>query len=259
MLLRHLGWSGLELRAQGASLVIDTTTGAHPFQRDFLEDARSPVPPAHGPALAALVTHLHFDHTDVPAIEAAVGPEGTLLRPPPFEGTAEEGWLTATEERDLAASRLDVRVPALWEPATYGPFTVTAVPAIDGFGDPQVSWVVEADGARVLHGGDTLFHGLWWLIAARLGPVDVAALPVNGAVVTPPPLQPPSLLPRCLGPREAATAAAILGARLVVPMHFGMHIPGDYVEVPDPVGVLREHVDGREVAELAPGEELDLG
>lgn len=66
---------------------------------------------------------------------------------------------TTKQEADLAASSLGVRTVRPWDQLELGPFTVTAVPALDGLGDPQVSWVVEADGKRLLHGGDTAFHG----------------------------------------------------------------------------------------------------
>ena len=87
------------------------------------------------------------------------------------------------------------------------------MPAVDGFGHPQLSWVVEADGTRIIHAGDTLFHGGWWLIAMRCGPIDVAFLPVNGAVADLPDRQPPSPLMACMDPRQAATAAALMRAR----------------------------------------------
>ncbi len=48
------------------------------------------------------------------------------------------------------------------------------------------------DGQRVFHGGDTMFHGCWWLIARRFSPFDAVFLPANGAVVDAPHLQPPS-------------------------------------------------------------------
>jgi L-ascorbate metabolism protein UlaG (beta-lactamase superfamily) len=253
MKLRRLGWSGFELTARGESLVIDTVTDSHPFFRDHLSEPR-PVPP-RATALAALVTHLHFDHTDVPAIEAAVGPTGRLLRPRPFEGSEDEAVFTRDQERALAASRLDVRVADPWERHELGPFTAVAVPALDGLGDPQVSWVVEADGVRFFHGGDTMFHSAWWLIAGRLGPFDVAALPVNGAVVDAPHLQPPSRLPAAMDPAQAAQAAAILRARTLVPQHYGAHIPGIYIESDDPIARLSAIAE-QPVAVLAPGETL---
>jgi L-ascorbate metabolism protein UlaG (beta-lactamase superfamily) len=249
MELRRLGWSGFELTARGESLVIDAVTGSHPFF-----DGMEPVPPERT-ALAALVTHLHFDHTDVPAIEAAVGTAGRLLRPQPFDGSADEAVFTQEQERALAGSGLDITVVRPWERHELGPFTVTAVPALDGLGDPQVSYVVEADGARFLHGGDTMFHSAWWLIAGRLGPVDVAMLPVNGAVVDAPHLQPPSRLPAAMDPAQAAQAAAILRAGTLVPQHYGAHIPGIYVESDDPVARVAELAD-RPVAALRPGETL---
>ena len=259
MEIRRLGWAGFEVTAGGESLVIDSVRDTSPFLSEHLSEGR-PIPPLHTPASGALVTHLHFDHTDVAAIEAAVGPDGVLLRPAPFVGSEAEAVFTADQEQALAASRLEIGVVSEWEQHELGPFTVTAVPAVDGLGDPQVSWVVEADGARVFHGGDTLFHGSWWLIAGRLGPIDVAALPINAAVVNAPHLQPQSMLPAAMGPREAAQAAAILQASTVLPMHYGASIPGIYTEDEHPIAHVRELAEraGLRVVALDPGETLDV-
>src|SRR3546814_3747139 len=54
-----------------------------------------------------------------------------------------------------------VRPSAPWEPQLLGDFTATPVPASDGYGDVQMSWVVSAGGRRIFHGGDTLWHGQW--------------------------------------------------------------------------------------------------
>ncbi|MEK8174328.1 hypothetical protein NKH77_51030 [Streptomyces sp. M19] len=102
--------------------------------------------------------------------EPVVGPEGDL------EWT--DGLETSFREHGLAA---DVMRP--WEERELGPFHIGAGPSIDGLGDPQLCWVVECDGLRVFHGGDTMFHGFWWSIARRFGPVDIAFVPINGAVV----------------------------------------------------------------------------
>lgn len=258
MEIRRLGWAGIELSTQGSSLVVD-------FVRDFaLLTATQPhgafVDPAH-PAIAALVTHLHEDHTDVTAIESAVGPRGLVLRPEPFTATVQEAPFTEAAEAQLVNSSLRVQTVTAWHRIDLGPFTITAVPAVDGLGDPQVNWVIEADGQRVFHGGDTMFHGYWWLIARRLGPIDLAALPVNGATVDVPHLQPPSSSPAVMTPEQAAQAAAILRAKAVIPMHFGVHQPPGYVEETDPVDRLIEAAGHHaiQVRTLDPGVSAEVG
>lgn len=212
------------------------------------------------PAAVALVTHLHRDHTDVAAIQSVVGETGAVLRPAPFVATAEEAPFTESAEAELAASSLDVRVVSEWQRHAFPPFTVTAVPAVDGLGDPQVNWVVEADGKRVFHGGDTVFHGYWWLIARRAGPIDLAVLPINGAAVDTAHTQPSSPLPAVLTPEQAAQAGALLNAQVLVPMHFGVHQPPEYVEERDAVNRFAASAGrlGMDVLTLAPGESADV-
>ena len=95
---------------------------------------------------------------------------------------------------------------------------LTAAPAADGVGNPQVSWAVEAGGQRILHAGDTMFHGWWWRAALQAGPFDAAFLPINGAVLDFPWRQPASPLPAAMTPEQAGRA---LAATRVVPIHFG--------------------------------------
>lgn len=164
---------------------------------------------------------------------------------------------TATSEAGIAERGIPTRTFEPWETDRIGPFEVTAVPAADGFGDPQISWVVAAEGRRVFHGGDTLFHGWWWRTRMRCGPIDVAFLPVNGALVDLPHRQPPSPLPIVMDPAQAASAAVILGARAAVPIHYGaFHSPPAYAQVDDPAGafVAAAEADGVEAVVLDPGE-----
>src|SRR5207247_1124004 len=119
-----------------------------------------------------------------------------------------------------------------WDSVSAGPFTLTALPAMDGIGDPQVAWLVEADGVRVLHLGDTIFHGYWWRMARRHGPFDVVLVPVNGAVVSFPHRTPASPLPAALDPSQAAVACSLLDARWAIPIHAdGYEIGGVYEPV----------------------------
>ena len=117
---------------------------------------------------------------------------------------------------------------------TAGPFRLTALPAVDGTGDPQVSWLIEAGGRRVLHLGDTMFHGWWWRVTERFGAPDAVFAPVNGARLSFPHRRPASPLPGVMDPEQAALAAELLRAERLVPIHYGGYeLPGLYEPVPD--------------------------
>jgi L-ascorbate metabolism protein UlaG (beta-lactamase superfamily) len=262
MRVRRLGWAGLELEASGAVGVIDLFQDVGTMQR-FVGDPLEPLPgpSAPGTATLGLVTHLHEDHTDPGALERALAPDGVILRPAPAAGDGLETIATAAAEAGLAKRGLASRSVEPWETLEVGPFRVTAVPAVDGFGDPQVSWVIAADGKRIIHCGDTLFHGWWWLIKMRLGPFDAAFLPVNGPIVDLPHRQPHSTLPAAMDPVQAAEAAVLLEADLAVPIHYDtLHRPPTYAQVERPGEAFVQAAAARGVRTrvLAPGEYADL-
>jgi L-ascorbate metabolism protein UlaG (beta-lactamase superfamily) len=118
--------------------------------------------------------------------------------------------------------------------------------------------VVSAGGRRIFHGGDTLWHGHWWRIGRQFGPFDVAFLPVNGARFGW--RKPVSGQPGVLTPEQAVAAAAILGARCLVPIHHGVSGLAEYMEVEDPIGRLRTAAQGRgiRVQPVAPGAWVEL-
>jgi L-ascorbate metabolism protein UlaG (beta-lactamase superfamily) len=257
MIIRKLGWAGLELEAGGESIVIDLLEDMSSLE-PFVGPAHTELPPPQRPggALAALVTHLHADHADPAAIRAALAPDGIVLRPARDDGEFLE--IAATAPQEVGLEGIPTRVVGEWERCEIGPFGVTAVPAVDGFGDPQVSWVVEADGRRIVHCGDTLFHGFWWRIRMRCGPFDVAFLPVNGALCRFPHRTPASSLGADLDPEQAAVAAALLEAPVAVPIHYDtIHRPPGYAQVDDPAGRFAAAADGR-ARVMAIGEELVL-
>ncbi len=223
----------------------------------FVGAPLEPLPSPSRPADGALVTHLHGDHADPAALARALTPEAVVYRPAAGVGEFLDVAATLGAEKAFKEHALRTEELAPWEERTVGPFTVTAVPAVDGFGDPQISWVVEADGVRILHAGDTVFHGYWWRIAMRVGAIDLAFLPINGPVCEFPHRQPPSPLPAALDPRQAAVAAHLLGARGAVPMHYGaIHNPPVYAQVDDPAaGFVREAEGlGVQVQVVAPGD-----
>src|SRR4051794_15695440 len=178
MRLTWLGWAGAELEADGVTVVVDPLDDAAAVFAPLGERAAGMAPPAvvparAGSAVAGLVTHLHRDHADAAALAAALAPGAPVLEPPAGSGDPLEELACVQADQELAAAGVARRAVAPWESVTVAPFTLTALPAVDGIGDPQIAWLAEAGDVRVLHLGDTMFHGAWWRMARRHGPFDV--------------------------------------------------------------------------------------
>jgi L-ascorbate metabolism protein UlaG (beta-lactamase superfamily) len=265
MKVRWLGWAGVELEADGATLVIDPLADAaatFAALGDRAGDVQLPeLAEPSGDAVGGLVTHLHRDHTDAAALAQALSPDAVVHEPTGFGGDELENAALGQAVAELEAAGLDRRQVETWDGVKAGPFTFTALPAVDGLGDPQVSWLVEADGRRVLHLGDTIFHGYWWRMARRHGPIDLVLAPINGAVVDFPHLQPPSPLAAAMEPEQAAIAGEALGARTVVPIHYGgLAIEPFYRPIGDAADRFRAAADGRsyKAVVLEAGETLEV-
>jgi L-ascorbate metabolism protein UlaG (beta-lactamase superfamily) len=267
MRLTWLGWAGVELESDGVTVVIDPLDDPGAVFAPFGErSAGTPLPDvveaAPGRAVAGLVTHLHRDHADASALAAALAPGGRVLEPPAGGGDELEELGLAQAEAELTAANLERTRVEPWTSVEAAPFTITALPSVDGLGDPQVAWLVEADGTRVLHLGDTIFHGYWWRMARRHGPFDAVLVPVNGAVVRFPHRRPASPLPAAMNPEQAAIAAEILGARTTIPIHSeGYEIDGIYEPVADGSDRFVQEAAEHDVRTriLDPGEAIEVG
>ena len=267
MKVRWLGWAGVEIEVERATLVIDPLAEpAATFAALGEEDLRRVQLPTVVPsdsqrtAVAGLVTHLHRDHTDAGALAAALAPGAAVHEPVWPGGEGVENAALAQANAELERSGLERRALDVWQRAEAGPFTITALPAVDGLGDPQVSWLVEADGQRLLHLGDTIFHGYWWRMVRRHGPFDVVLAPINGAVVDFPHLQPPSPLAAALEPEQAAIVGELLRARILVPIHYdGYAIDPWYRPIDDARRRFEAAASGRsfEARVLEPGESTE--
>jgi L-ascorbate metabolism protein UlaG (beta-lactamase superfamily) len=240
MRVRWLGWAGVEIEAEGVAVVIDPLADPGATFAPLGEGAREVklptvvAPEARGTAVAGLVSHLHRDHTDAGALARAISPDATVHEPAWPGGADVENLSLAQANSELDREGLKRGAVEEWEQVEVGPFVLTALPAVDGLGDPQVSWLVDADGQRALHLGDTVFHGYWWRMARRHGPFDVVFAPINGTVVDFPHLQPPSPLAAALEPEQAALAGELLGAGTIVPIHYdGFQIEPFYRPIPD--------------------------
>ncbi|MEU6143760.1 MBL fold metallo-hydrolase [Streptomyces sp. NPDC047081] len=168
-------------------------------------------PPGAVRADLALVSHLHADHLHVPSLERLA--EGTRLlvprgAPRAVPGLRRLGHLTVTE---VSAG----------DEVTVGDLRVRAVPArhdgrrlpVGPHRAPALGYVIEGE-ARTYFAGDT---GLFDEMAAVVGPVDVALLPVGGWG--------PHLGDGHLDAGRAAEALARLAPRSAVPVHYGTYWP----------------------------------
>jgi L-ascorbate metabolism protein UlaG (beta-lactamase superfamily) len=151
---------------------------------------------------AVLVSHVHFDHLDVPSLEQidssvpVVLPRGAgrIVRRSGLKQVLE---VVAGDELEIGAVRLEVTH------ADHGTVRRTIGPRI-----PALGYVLRGSRSVYFAGDTDLFPAM-----AALAPLDVAILPVAGWG--------PRLPPGHLDPARAADALRLLRPRLAVPMHFG--------------------------------------
>ena len=159
-----------------------------------------------------LVSHNHYDHMDLPSLRKLAG-----------RGTPEVIGTVGNEAILQSAGFGRVATLDWWESRTAGPFRITATPARHfsrrGLRDANRSlWagfsVASAQG-HVLFAGDSGAGPQWQEIHDRLGPPDLALLPIGA-------YEPRWLMaPVHMNPAEAVQAHHDLGARQSVGMHFG--------------------------------------
>jgi L-ascorbate metabolism protein UlaG (beta-lactamase superfamily) len=213
MRVQRLAWAGIRLEFAGSTIFLDPLTDRDVWG-DALKDKLIPVSDSRGSRFV-MVSHRHPDHANPKAIKEALGDDGTLVH---FSGMQP---LPGIRSRSLAHH----------EPLISNDFTATCVPAADGYGDPQVSWIINGGGKRIIHCGDTLWHGHWWMIGRQYGPFDAAFMPINGAKFKW--RKPVSDVPAVLTPEQAVAAALIMGAKRLVPIHFGVTGADGYDEIED--------------------------
>ena len=248
--IRRLGWAGAEIEYNGETLLIDYILDTSPLPMQDPSE-RFPVASYPGQASVALLTHLHADHADAEALQNALQKRAPVFRPEKATGGEADLTLTEYAENKLTNHPLSAEILDVWAERRVSSFTIYSAPSVDGFGDVQLSWMIECGGKRIFHAGDTIFHSYWWRIKNRFGSPDVAFLPINAAIVEFPFLQPASPLAAVLSPEGAAVAAHILGAKCVVPIHYhSLHKPPQYIETPHATERLEAnlkpyHIDAR--------------
>jgi len=110
------------------------------------------------------------------------------------------------------------------------------------YGGEAVGYVLEfSNGYRIYHAGDTNLFGDMKLINQLYSP-HLAMLPI-GDLFT-------------MSPREAAYACAFVGAKTIIPMHFGT-FPA-LTGTPQKLRELTRHLPELEIISLKPGDSVDI-
>jgi N-acyl-phosphatidylethanolamine-hydrolysing phospholipase D len=162
------------------------------------------------PDAFAVVSHNHYDHLDAWTVDRL---------PESVEWYVPLGLAQWFRER----GRPNVVELDWWQSARRGRWTITCLPSQHwskriGHGTNETlwcSWLLDSGDYRYYFAGDTgYFHG-FAEFARRYGPIDVAMLPIGA-------YEPRWIMEyQHMNPTEAWRAFQDLGARFLVPMHWG--------------------------------------
>jgi L-ascorbate metabolism protein UlaG (beta-lactamase superfamily) len=155
---------------------------------------------------AVLISHLHFDHLDLPSL-ARLGQELPLVVPRGSAGLLRKrGFRAITElqeDETLSIGAVSVR-------ATHAVHSDERRP-LGARADP-LGYVVTGSRSIYFAGDTEVFDGM-----SGVGPVDVALLPIWGWGK--------SLGRGHMDPEQAVEAARRVGAPVVIPIHWGTYFP----------------------------------
>jgi N-acyl-phosphatidylethanolamine-hydrolysing phospholipase D len=212
--LTWIGHASFLVRMDGTTFLTDPMFSRRASPLSFAGPARL-VPP--GVALDALpkvdfalVSHDHYDHLDLPSVRALARRGVRFVVP---AGVGELVRRAGGEVTELA----------WWERTDVGPVTVHCVPSrhFSGrslFDRNRRSWagfVVEGPTRRFYHAGDTATFDGFSEIGRRLGPIDLAAMPIGAY------LPRRIMAPVHVTPEEALQGALAARASRVAAMHWG--------------------------------------
>ncbi len=216
MVVTFVGHATFLIQVAATNLLIDPVYSERASPVSFAGPRRVRAPGVRFDDLPAislvLLSHNHYDHCDLatlraldrrfqPRLVAPIG-NGGLLRSVGIRQVEEIDW---------------------WQRASGAPLPVTLTPAqhfsargmLDRNRALWGGFLIEAGGRRILFAGDSGYGPHFREIAARLGPIDLALLPIGA-------YEPRWFMKDIhMNPAEAVQAHLDLGARQSIAMHFG--------------------------------------
>ncbi|HEX5813841.1 MAG TPA: MBL fold metallo-hydrolase [Methylomirabilota bacterium] len=211
-----IGHATLLIQLRGLNILTDPHWGERASPVAFAGPRRLVAPGMRfedlPPIDAVVISHDHYDHLDVETVERLVREH----RPRFFVPLGLKAWLADHGADDVV--ELD-----WWEAAELRGVRFTCTPAQHSSGrglhDQNLrlwaSWVLAGGGKRLWFAGDTGYTPSLREIGRRLGPFDVAAIPVGGYSAW------DARHPNHVNPEEALQLFEEQAARLLVPIHYG--------------------------------------
>lgn len=213
MEIQKLNWAGIKLISQGKTVLMDAVEDFS-YYKPVLGEAVDEVISFTDEIEAdyILFTHMHLDHFDKSVVEKCLKKNGKLIVYSGLESVVRK-----------IMGDIEMVVLNLNEVFTENNITFKPVFAMDGVGEIQSSWIVEDATTKIFHGGDTIWHNQFWKLGKENENIEYAFLPANGVVVN---FEIIGLeyspVPASLNLKEAFTAAHLLHAKKLVPIHYGL-------------------------------------
>ena len=190
------------------------------------------------PISTVLLSHNHYDHCDLPTLrKLARRFDPAVVTPIGNERLVRSAGIRRVEELDW------------WQQTTRSALPITLTPAYHfsartPFDKNRALWggfVLEADRARIFFAGDTAYADFFSEMRRRLGPIDLALLPIGA-------YEPRWFMQAVhMNPAEAVQAHLDLDAALSIAMHFGtFQLTSEGID--EPARALEEACHSRNVA-----------
>ena len=203
--LTFLGHSSILFEMDGVRILTDPVFRQRIFHLHRSNPA--PDPAEFSDVDAILISHLHYDHLDIPTLQA-IGNSPVIYIPHGAAPLMERHGLLHFKEIHVGAS------------FKIGGITIQAVPAMHrcdrlplGLRADCLGFLIRGSFSAYYPGDTTIFPGM----AELADELDVALLPVWGWG--------PHRGKMHMGPEEAADALKLLKPRVAIPIHWGTYLP----------------------------------